>query len=98
MAAGAADTGLQDRQADADAWDFGPKTSAHGPGSPPRLLEVARGLAAEDGWADLDRAARIDRLIAAVCAGGAGDESLVRLGVRNALQRNQELRRLVGSV
>ncbi len=98
VAAGAADTGLQDRQADADAWDFGPKTSAHGPGSTQRLLEVARGLAAEDGWADLDRAARIDRLIAAVCAGGAGDESLVRLGVRNALQRNEELRRLVGNV
>jgi len=98
VAAGAADTGLQDRQADADAWDFGPKTSADGPGSAQRLLEVARGLAAEDGWAGLDRAARIDRLVAAVCADGAGDESLVRLGVRNALHRNEELRSLVGDV
>ena len=94
----ATDTGLQDRVAGADDWDFGPKTSAEGAGSARRLLAIARALAAEDGWSDLDRAARIERLVAAMCTEGDANERLVRLGIRNALHRSEELRELVDDV
>lgn len=88
---------LVDRVADPTDWDFGPKTSADGGGSTRRLLAIARELAAGAGWADLDRAARIERLVGAMHADG-GDESLLRAGIRNALQRSAELRGLVGDV
>ena len=91
-------TTLRDRVAGADDWDFGAKTSAEGGGSAERLLELARELAADDGWAKLDRPARIDRLVAAMCAEGDADERVVRLGIRNALHRSEELRSLVDDV
>ncbi len=96
-AADALDTGLHDRVARADDWDFGPKTSAAGEGSARRLLELARELASGEPWADLDRAARIERLVAAMSADHT-DERLVRLGIRNALHRSEELRSLVDDV
>lgn len=92
-----ADATLHDRIADPTGWDFGPKTSAQGGGSTRRLLAVARDLAAGNGWANLDRAARIERLVSAMSTDGA-DENLLRAGIRNALQRSVELRALVNDV
>ncbi|MGD9498596.1 MAG: site-specific DNA-methyltransferase [Armatimonadota bacterium] len=91
-------TSLPDRVADPAAWDFGPKTSVDGGGSAERLLDLARELAAEDGWAKLDRAGRIERLVAAMCPDADADKRLVRQGVRNALQRSKKLRELVDHV
>ena len=93
----ATDSGLRDRVADPADWDFGPRTSAGRGGSTGRLLALARELAAGDGWADIDRAARIERLVSAMGAGHT-DESLLRAGIRNALQRSAELRGLVDDV
>ncbi len=96
----ALETGLRDRVADPTSWDFGSNTSADGGGSTRRLLEIARELASRPGagWADLDRAARIERLVAAMCADADADVRLVRLGIRNALHRSKELRVLVDGV
>jgi len=87
---------VRDRTAAPSDWDFGAKTSAHGPGSAEKLLALARRMAEADGWSGLSSQQRIDGLVHEVCTASNGDESLVRLGIRNALQRSEELRRLVG--
>lgn len=91
--------GLHDRVTDPASWDFGRKTAAQGGASAEALLELARTYAARSDWRErLTRRERIERLIEGMCEMPGADRVLVRLGVRNALQRSAELRALIGDV
>ncbi len=92
----AAENGLQDRSAEPADYDFGGRVAPEGAVTEELLIEAAEKYAEKPQWREADRKGRLALVVECVAAVTDAEERLVRLGARNAMQRDAQFRKLIG--